>query len=131
MSLLSPLTRQRSYYKVWKRAVEGNAVAEQVAKDIANVPQELYNHYTVIDYDFNSKQYSHVALATRFPHEIGAIVEQMKRLVTAMEQLEGLDAQQRLHIEFFNQYAHCLAITDITHLEEAWKQLDRVWMDIK
>lgn len=111
--------------------MEGNAVADQLTKDIANVPQELYNHYTVIDYDFNTKQYSHVALATKFPQEIGAIVEQMKRLVKDIEQIEGLDAQQRLHIDFFTQYAHCLAITDIAHLEEAWKQLDRVWMDIK
>jgi hypothetical protein len=120
-----------NYYKVWKRAVEGNAVAEQLAKDIAHVPQELYNHYTVIDYDFNTQQYSHVALASKFPQEIGAIVEQMHRLVKDIEQLEGLEPQQKLHIDFFKQYAHCLAITDIAQLEEAWKQLDRVWMDIK
>jgi len=116
---------------VWKRAVEGNAVAEQLAKDIAHVPQELYNHYTVIDYDFDAKKYSHVALASKFPKEIGAIVEQMTRLVKDIEQLEGLDAQQRLHIDLFKQYAHSLALTDITQLEEAWMQLDRVWMDIK
>lgn len=116
---------------MWKRAVEGNAVAEQLAKDIAHVPQELYNHYTVIDYDFAAQHYSHVALATKFPHEIGAIVAQMQRLVADIEQLEGLEPQQQLHIDFFKQYAHCLALTDIAQLEAAWKQLDRVWMEIK
>ncbi|KAL4434437.1 hypothetical protein ABPG75_000878 [Micractinium tetrahymenae] len=123
-----------AFYRAWIAAVQaslGWGLTELAAVDQeGRLPRELYNHYTIITKNADGS-YGQVAYAEAFPQEIGAILIELDNWITVLTDVDT-DHQEvkRQYLAYLGQYRGCLAETDVSQLEDKWRQLDILWMDI-
>lgn len=73
-----------------------------------------------------------MAYAAFFPNEIQVILEEFDNWITVLTDVDtDHTAVKQQYLAYLRQYRQCLAETDVSKLEDTWRQLDVLWMQIR
>lgn len=146
------------FYVRWAKAVRSNPVDSFLQKQQSAeklLPFEFLSHYTIVhrkgaqnfnDYeqcfgkeDGDVKSVSDLTCtlySVFFKEELSKVNEKIANLVSNLQKLEGNNQERygkelAIFIKYFKQMIECYKETEFEKVEEAWKDLDRIWMDSK
>lgn len=111
--------------------VQGNETARRLAEDDkqGKVPTELYNHYTVIQYQAETGEYTHIANAVYFQQEIAAIVSALA------DWISGMPSNSPVEQDIFSPRTHASKsrtilsrLCNFIGIETGCDSIDDVWM---
>jgi len=119
------------WYPHWCSAIQGNDVAERLKKeDKEGLEKSLFNHYTIIQ--MNEKgEFFDLPYGTFFKEQIVPIAQAFENLIKELEGVGEKSEEQERIIHYLGMYRECLLEEKKEELENKWKRLDEIWMDIK
>lgn len=122
------------YYLAYLATVQEENVLTKIATNPPPADDAAcHNSYTVVlPSTITTSGFTTQPFARYFSATLTPIIAAMNDMIAAMKAVEGLNADQRAYIDFFEHYRDChQADTDPATLEAMWTGLDRKWMDTK
>jgi hypothetical protein len=122
------------YYLRYLEVVQAPRILQQIASSPPSTSADVacYSHYTVVDFDEVSGEYSTTSFAKAFEDVLQPIIAQFDSLLSQLRSLPNLTAENEADLTFLEHYRLCHATdSDSESLEALWTELDRKWMDTK
>jgi hypothetical protein len=122
------------YYLKYLDVVQAPRILSHIAASPPSTATDAacYSHYTVVDIDETTGQYSTTSFAKAFEDVLRPILAEFDSLLSHLRVLPDLTAENEADLAFLEHYRLCHATdSDSDTLEALWTELDRKWMDTK
>ncbi|EFC42622.1 predicted protein [Naegleria gruberi] len=121
----------RPLFVKFTKAVKGNPVADELESiDESKINPKLKNNYTIILKD--QDDFYDVPFAEYFQKEYEPIINEFYQLINDLTLLKDHNYPYlNEYIAYIQKYIECLQERDSSKLEDVYRELDELWMDIK
>ncbi|KAF0982595.1 hypothetical protein FDP41_011525 [Naegleria fowleri] len=124
-----------SFYVEFTKAVRLSRAAKEIEKrGEEQIDSALKNSYTIIAWNEETNELYDVPYAKYFREELSPIVMEFSELIKDLQDLKNAESSFSYldeYIKYITKYRDNLLEKDKTKLEDAYRELDELWMDIR